>query len=228
MIAQDPLTAKRLPSVLSVQVGRIAPLGPEGVPSAFVKRAITAPVRVHALHLQGDEQADLRVHGGLEKAVYAYAAAHYSSWLAEYPRHAERLVPGGFGENLSIEGLKESDLCAGDVHAIGSARLQVCQPRQPCFKFALRFEDLEMPRAMIRSGRAGWYYRVLEEGVLQAGDEVRLVERPNPRLPFTRLIDFVHRVPLRSEELEQLAHAAGVAAWIRESAHRRRARQPGS
>ena len=206
------------PFVVSVQVGTVAPLGPEAVPSGFVKSPVEGPIGAGKLGLEGDQQADLRVHGGPEKAVYAYAASNYPAWLKEFPEHRRRLVPGAFGENLTIEGISEADLCVGDIHSIGTALLQVCQPRQPCFKFGLHFEDKRMPRAMVRNGRAGWYYRVIEPGALQAGDEVLLVERPHPDLPFQRLIEIVNRGEAADTELVRLASAKGVASWIQAAA----------
>jgi MOSC domain-containing protein YiiM len=152
--------------------------------------------------------------GGPDKAVYAYPAARYAEWLADFPQHEARLVPGAFGENLTIDGLVEAGICAGDIHVIGSARLQVCQPRQPCFKFALRFEDNRMPRAMVRSGRSGWYSRVLEEGHLEAGDAVRLIARPNPGLAFETLVKVVYFGQASAEELVRIASAQGVARWL--------------
>src|SRR5436305_12779557 len=122
------------PTLLSVQTGRVAPLGPEEVPSGIVKTARAGAVTVGPLGLDGDEQAELTVHGGPEKAVYAYAAAHYAAWTDEHPEHQGQLVAGGFGENLTVAGMLERDLCVGDIHRIGTALLQVCQPRQPCFK----------------------------------------------------------------------------------------------
>jgi len=209
-------------SVLSVQIGDVAPLGPEGVPSGFVKRPVAGPVRVGKLNIEGDKQADLQVHGGPDKAVYAYAAANYPLWIQDFPEHASRLNPGVFGENLTILHLTEAEICVGDIHGIGTARLQVCQPRQPCFKLRLRFGDNRMPRAMVRSGRSGWYYRILDEGVLSAGDAVRLIERPNPNLPFTRLVDIVYRGQASDDELAVLAEAQGVADWLRVAAGRTR------
>lgn len=206
------------PAVVSLQVGRVAPLGPQGVPSAFVKTGVAGAVRVGVLGLDGDEQADLSVHGGPDKAVYAYAASRYAAWAVDFPQHAALLVPGAFGENLTIAGLDEATLCAGDIHEIGSALLQVCQPRQPCFKFALRFADTSMPRAMVRSGRSGWYYRVLREGTIAAGDAVHLVERPHPDLAFETLIRVVYRNSADRDELAAIAAADGVAQWLRESA----------
>src|SRR5580765_350121 len=120
--------------LLSVQTGRTAPLGPDGVPSAFVKIARQGAVAVTRLGLDGDEQADLTVHGGPEKAVYAYAAAHYPQWAAAFPQLEGHFSAGAMGENLTVSGLAEDGICVGDVHQAGSALLQVCQPRQPCFK----------------------------------------------------------------------------------------------
>jgi MOSC domain-containing protein YiiM len=207
--------------VAAILVGRIAPLGPERVPSAFVKVPVAGPVEVNRLGLVGDEQADLRVHGGPDKAVYGYAGGHYAAWCQEYPQHKSLLGPGGFGENLTINGLDESHLCVGDLHAIGSALLQVCQPRQPCFKFALRFEDVSLPRAMTRNGRSGWYYRVVQEGWLRPGDAVILHERPNPDFSFTRLIAIVNRSPATTEELVRMRDMPGLAEGLKDQARSR-------
>jgi MOSC domain-containing protein YiiM len=205
----------------SVQVGQIAPLGPDGVPSGFVKHSVAHRVDVAELGLTGDEQADLTVHGGPEKAVYGYAMRHYPAWRSEYPEHGTVLAPGAFGENLTIDGLDEDDIFVGDVHRIGSARLQVCQPRQPCFKFALHFNDNRLPKAMVRSGRSGWYYRVLEPGALGAGDEVQLVDRPQPGFRFSRLVSIINRGQATVEEIAALATMTEVASWLRKLAQDR-------
>jgi MOSC domain-containing protein YiiM len=202
----------KLPSLLSIHAGKVAPLGPDGVPSAFVKQRIEGTARVNAHGLATDAQADLSVHGGLEKAVYGYSFGHYAYWRLEYPQHADVLVPGGFGENLCIEAMSETDICVGDVHRIGDCRLQVCQPRQPCFKLALRFSDKMMPKAMIRSGRAGWYYRVLEAGELAAGDKVRLEDRPNPDFSFARLVELISYGKATQAELERMQDMPGLAS----------------
>jgi MOSC domain-containing protein YiiM len=209
-----------LARIASIHAGKVAPLGPEGVPSGFVKYEINRAVQVSALGIRGDEQADLSVHGGTEKAVYGYALAHYEAWRADYPRHAAILVPGGFGENLCIAEMSEADLCVGDIHRIGSVQLQVCQPRQPCFKLALRFADKMMPKAMIRSGRAGWYYRVLQAGEISPNDAVLVEERPNPDFPFTRLVELGSHGKATRQELERLQHMDGLAlewkAWAQD------------
>ncbi len=205
-------------ALVSVQVGAVAPLGPERVPSGIVKHPVAGAVAIGPLGLEGDAQADLSVHGGPDKAVYGYSHDLYPAWAAEYPAHAERLTPGAFGENLTISGMTEADLCVGDVHAIGSARLQVCQPRQPCFKFALRFGDSRMPKAMVRSGRSGWYYRVLVPGTVQAGDAVARVDRPHPELAFERLVAIINYGDASADELALIARAPGVAEWLRSRA----------
>jgi MOSC domain-containing protein YiiM len=209
-----------LPRIASIHAGRIAPLGPEGVPSAFVKHSLHRKAEISPLGIRGDEQADLSVHGGPEKAVYGYSLENYRAWRIEYARHAAVLVPGGFGENLCIENLRESDLCVGDVHHVGSARMQVCQPRQPCFKLALHFQDKMMPKAMIRSGRAGWYYRVIQSGEIAPGDTVHLDARPNADFPFTRLVELISHNNATQLELERMQHMEGLAIdwkmWARD------------
>lgn len=207
------------PRIASIHLGRIAPLGPDGVPSGFVKQRVSGAVNVTPSGIVGDEQADLRVHGGPDKAVYGYASAHYAAWRRDYPQHTGLLVAGGLGENLSIDGMTEADLCVGDVHGIGTTRLQVCQPRQPCFKFALRFDDLLMPKAMIRNGRSGWYYRVLVPGVISQGDRVAALERPHPNFAFTRLVELITRHNATLAEWQQMKGMQGLALdWQRRAA----------
>lgn len=205
-------------SLLSVQTGRAQPLGPERVPSGFVKTARQGAVRIEALGLDGDEQADLVSHGGPEKAVYGYAASRYPAWAREFPALADHFVGGAMGENLTIAGMDESDICVGDVHAIGSVLLQVCQPRQPCFKFALRHDNKFLPRAMVRLGYSGWYYRVLKPGSLKAGDPLSLHERPCPDFPFPRLTEIVYHGGASRDELTRMAGMPELASQWRAQA----------
>ena len=202
-------------SLQSIQVGKVAPLGPDFIPSGFIKRGIDGPVLVTALGLAGDEQADLTVHGGPEKAVYGYPAAHHDAWAADYPEHRNLFVAGGVGENLTIAGWTEADVCVGDIHAIGGARLQVCQPRQPCSKFTLRFGDNRLAKAMVRNGRAGWYYRVIEEGLICPGEAIVLVDRPNPGFRFDRLVQIVNFGAASDDELRAMAGMGGLASRLR-------------
>ena len=130
-------------------------------------------VRVAALNVAGDAQSDLAVHGGIDKAVYAYPSEHYEFWRREVP---DLEFPwGAFGENLTTEGLLEGSVHIGDRFRAGSAEFVVTQPRIPCFKLGIRFNRPEMVRRFLRSGRSGFYLAVLREGDIAAGDAIDLV-----------------------------------------------------
>lgn len=144
--------------------------------SGIVKRPVEGLVAVAALNLAGDRQADLSVHGGVDKAVYAYPAEHYAAWAEELGR--DDLEPGVFfGENLTIEGLREDDVSIGDTLRTGTVLLEVSQPRVPCYKLAIRIGDPAFAKPFLASGRTGYYLRVLREGTVAAGDAVTLETR---------------------------------------------------
>jgi len=158
--------------VLSVQVGRPRDVEWRGevVNTGIFKEPVHGPVIVRWLDLDGDEQADLTVHGGRDKAVYVYPSEHYPLWRKELP---ELEFPfGAFGENLTVDGLLEDEVRIGDRLRIGTAEFVVSQPRMPCYKLAVRFNRTDMLKRLLRSGRTGFYLRVLEEGVLTAGDAI--------------------------------------------------------
>lgn len=164
--------------VEALLVGRVAPLG-VGVLSAIDKHRVDVPLALGASGLQGDEQADRRHHGGDDKALHHVAAEHYAWWAGELPGvDARRWVPGAFGENLSTCGMTEHEVCVGDRYALGDAQVEVSQARQPCWKLNLRFDVADMARRVQACRRTGWYYRVRREGVVAAGDTLRLLERP--------------------------------------------------
>jgi MOSC domain-containing protein YiiM len=166
--------------VLGVQTGRVAPLpAPDGapVPSAIVKRGVPGAVAVSALGLAGDEQADPTVHGGLEKAVYAYPAEHYAFWRALTRR--PDLGFGGLGENLTLQGLVEPEVWIGDEFHIGGCVLAVSAPRRLCEKLNRWLGCATAGREMVLRGHTGWCLRVLQPGFVQAGDAVRVL--PGPR-----------------------------------------------
>jgi MOSC domain-containing protein YiiM len=202
-------------TVVSIQVGRVAPLGSEGVPSAFVKHKVDGLVHAATLGLVGDEQADLTVHGGPDKAVYFYASEHYPRWAIDAPRHAAELVTGAFGENITTAGLDEESVAIGDVLAIGSAEMQVTQPRQPCFKLGLRFGDNALGRMMMKTGRSGWYVRVLKAGDFKAGDEIWVTRRPSPDWSIARFNRVVLHQAATREELKELSELEGLAEGSR-------------
>lgn len=199
------------PTVVSIQTGRIAALGPEGVPSGFVKSPVTGPVRIGRLGLAGDEQADLTVHGGVDKAVYLYSFEHYERWVADVPAHRATLIPGGFGENLTVTALDEDSVCIGDTFRIGTAVLQVTQPRQPCFKLGLRFGDNSLGKRMMQTGRSGWYARVLHEGSAHTGDALLRTAHPNPTWSIARFNRFILSRRDSATDLAELATLEGLA-----------------
>jgi MOSC domain-containing protein YiiM len=169
---------------------------------------------VQLLGLVGDQQADLRVRGGPDKAVYCYPIEHYAKWSAERPSAEALLAPGGFGENLTPLGFDEDDVCIGDILRIGSVTAQVTQPRQPCFKLGLRFENVQMLRAMTRSGRSGWYLRVLEAGLVEVGASIATIDRLNPSWPVVRLNRLI-RGDARPDEIAELTSLPGIASDLR-------------
>ena len=164
--------------VISVNVGqpREVPWRGKSVRTSIFKEPVAGRVTVRRLNLEGDAQADLRVHGGRDKAVYAYPVEHYAHWQAWLGRE-EPLPFGQFGENLTVEGLLESEVAIGDRLRAGSALLEVSQPRTPCFKFGIRMGTGRIQKPFLRSGRVGFYLRVLEEGGVAAGDRIERVGR---------------------------------------------------
>jgi len=161
--------------VLSVNVGlpRIVEYNGKPVATAIFKNPISGKVRVGEMNLEGDRQADLRVHGGYLKAVYVYPSEHYEFWKDELPD-----VPfsfGIFGENLTTHGLLESDVSAGDRLRVGTAEFIVTQPRSPCFKLNIRFGRKDMIKRFVRAGRSGFYLAIATPGHLGAGDQIEVV-----------------------------------------------------
>ncbi len=160
--------------------------------SGFVKEPVSGPVWLGRTNLAGDGQADREHHGGPDKAVLAYAAAHYPLWRAELNR--PELPYGAFAENFTIDGLTEETVCIGDVYAIGEARVQVSQPRQPCWKIARRWRIKDLTVRVRETGRTGWYLRVLQEGYVEPGLDVVLIERPFPQWTVARATEvMLHR-----------------------------------
>ena len=167
--------------LVSIQVGKVQLLGRPGaeeVPSGFRKTPVEGRVRVLARGLEGDEQGDTVKHGAPRKAVYAYPSEHYEFWRRTFPELP--FAPGGFGENLTTEGIRESDLRSGDLLEVGTARLTVTQPRSPCFKLGLRYDRPTLVREFARAGRSGFYLAVAAPGEIGAGDLVVRLGRGPP------------------------------------------------
>ena len=157
------------------------------VQTAIFKEPVDGPVMISRLNLAGDKQADLTVHGGAEKAVYAYPAEHYEYWRKELP--GVSFSWGSFGENITTEGLREDTLCIGDRLKVGSAALIVTQPRMPCHKLDLRFGRDDMIKHFVTSARSGFYFSVTEPGEVGVGSKVEIVGRDPNRVT---VLDIVH------------------------------------
>ena len=175
-------------TIISLQVGQPRTVGSressdsfeEVWTTGFFKRSTSESLWLSTVNLTGDGQADLVNHGGPEKAVNVYPVEHYPYWLETLP--LPDLGPGAFGENFTTDGLMESDVCIGDVFEIGESLVQVSQPRQPCWKLARRWGIKDLALRVQETGRTGWYFRVLREGHVQAGNRLLLVERHHPNL----------------------------------------------
>lgn len=154
--------------------------------TGIFKEPVAGRVRVRRLNLEGDGQADLSVHGGPDKAVYAYPSEHYPFWRNELP--GQTLAWGAFGENLTTEGWWEDEVFVGDRFRIGTTEMVVTQPRMPCFKLALRFGREDVVARFLESGRPGFYLRVLQEGAVEAGDPMERIEEDSRRV---RVVDVV-------------------------------------
>lgn len=165
------------PHVRSVNVGapRTVTTGRHQVRTAIWKTPVAGRVTASRHNLSGDQQADLTAHGGPDKAVYAYAAEDSAWWAQQLDRD---VPPGAFGENLTTLGLDVTAARIGEQWSIGGAILEVAQPRVPCFKLALRFDDPTLPRRFAAAARPGAYLRVLVEGDLAAGDPIAITRRP--------------------------------------------------
>jgi MOSC domain-containing protein YiiM len=156
------------------------------VRTSIFKSPVSGRVQVARLNIEGDEQSDLSVHGGAEKAVYAYPTEHYDFWRRELPD--TELPWGAFGENLTTEGLLEDEVWIGDRYRIGSVEFVVTQPRMPCYKLAIRFGRTDMVKRFLESGRSGFYLAVEREGHLSAGDAIERFARDERRLTVADVV----------------------------------------
>lgn len=183
-----------IPRIASVNVSLPIAVQIDGkeVLTGIFKKPVDGRVRIVGNNLVGDAQADLTVHGGPDKAIYAYPSAHYPLWSSELERE---LSYGMFGENLTVDGLDESTVRVGDELRVGSALLTVTIPRRPCFKLAFKFGRNDIIKRFARSGRSGFYLAVVEEGELGAGDPVEL-ERKAPEAPtIAEVVESIYRRP---------------------------------
>lgn len=208
------------PVLRSVQVGLPRQCGEDGATdpmerlwtTGFYKEPVVGPVHVGRVNIVGDGQADLVNHGGPDKAVCVYPADHYPYWRDALNLPA--LTFGAFGENFTVEGLTEAAVCIGDIWRIDGVTLQVSQPRQPCWKLARRWRVKTLALQVQQTGRTGWYFRVLEEGIVLAGSPLILVHRPHPEWTVEQANWVMHH---DKDDVQAAAELAGMpllsASW---------------
>ena len=206
---------------ISLLTGCAAPLPGSTALSGIDKRRVTRPLTLGTQGFEGDEQADRRVHGGIEKAVHHYPREHYQTWRAELGDRPALTAPGGFGENISTAGLTEAEGAVGDTFRLGGALIQVSQGRQPCWKLNHRFGVPDMARRVQKTGRTGWYYRVLEPGTVAPGDRLELIDRLAPDWTLRRLWHAFYVDRMNLHELEGIAALDVLAEGWRKYAVRR-------
>src|SRR5215813_14007584 len=202
--------------LLSVNVGLPREIEWRGkiVRTSIFKAPVPGRIRVAKLNVEGDQQSDLTVHGGIDKAVYAYPSEHYAFWRRELP--GMDLPSGVFGENLTTEGLLEETLHIGDRLRVGSSEFVVTQPRMPCFKLGIRFNRPDMVKRFLQSGRSGFYFAVLKEGELAADDSIELVERDDHDVTIADVVDLYRGDATNQDMLRRVSELSSLPNSWRE------------
>jgi len=192
---------------LNVSVPRLVEYNGEPVATGIFKSPVSGPLMLRTLNLDGDRQADLSVHGGVTKAVYTYPSEHYVFWKKEFP---EMNLPWGmFGENFTIAGLFEDGVNVGDKFRIGEAELMVTEPRLPCHKLGIKFGRSDIIKRFLKSRRTGFYFAVVKEGTVEAGDEIELLSRDANNITIA---DIVRVYAFEKDDLETMRRAVKLEA----------------
>lgn len=209
----------RTPRLQSIQVGLPCPYGSETAAepddkfwtTGFYKEPVDGLIFAGETNLMGDGQADLVNHGGPDKAICVYSADHYAYWRDRLENPA--LPTGAFGENFTLEAVSESEICIGDIWKVGTVTVQVSQPRQPCWKLARRWRVKTLALEVQQTGYTGWYFRVLQEGVVAPGSTLSLIERIHPDWTVER----ANQVMYHEKENRDLAAELGALPTLSES-----------
>lgn len=212
-MAEKIVPTGRLVSV-NVGLSRAVEWKNKSVTTGIFKKPVKGRIALRRLNLDGDQQADLTVHGGPDMAVYVYPAEHYEYWRTELV--GEPLPWGMFGENFSTQGLLEESVNVGDQFRVGSAELQVTQPRMPCYKLALRFERDDMIKRFMASRRTGFYFRVLQEGQVQQGDSIDVVSRDKNEITIADITRLYIREDRTADLLQRVIDLEPLPASWRE------------
>jgi MOSC domain-containing protein YiiM len=198
-----------MPKILSVNVSLPKEIDFEGqrITTGIFKEPVDRGVILRTLNLDGDRQADLTVHGGPDKAVYAYPIEHYEYWHKVFP--TIEMSNGMFGENFTTEGLMEGEVCIGDVFRIGLSEVIATQPRMPCYKLGVKFGRMDVLKKFLASGRSGIYFKVSKEGEVRAGDTIEQIGKDTNRITIR---DIVRLYSSEKEDIESMRRAVKVEA----------------
>ncbi|MCE1181576.1 MAG: MOSC domain-containing protein [Rhodocyclales bacterium] len=197
---------------ISLFIGGVRPLPESGRPTGMYKELVSGPLQLGPEGFSGDQQADCRVHGGPEKAVHLYPTRHYARLAAAFPEAAPQLVAGSLGENIATADLDENDVRLGEIWCLGSARLQVCQPRNPCWKIDERFASDGMAAFIAEHQLTGWYWRVLTPGSVAPGDELQREAPASAALTLAEAMRLWHSHRPLLADLQALADTPGIAS----------------
>ena len=199
---------------VSLFIGQVQALPVSGRPTAMYKTQIQSPIELGIEGFAGDQHADLRAHGGPEKAVHLYPSIHYAKLAAKFADAAPLLVPGSMGENIATVELNEHDVRLGDVWQLGTALIQVCQPRNPCWKIDERFGCEGMALFIDQHLLTGWYWRVLQPGMVNPTDTLQLHQAASHAPTLHQAMTLWRAHPPQIDQLSELAQAPGIAkAW---------------
>jgi MOSC domain-containing protein YiiM len=201
--------------ITGLYAGQVQPMPGDGRPTAIFKTPVAGRMAIGREGLVGDAQADRRVHGGPDKALHHFPAETHARLAARFPDAAATLGPGALGENFSTLGADEATVCIGDVFAVGTAKVQLCQPRQPCWKIEARHGVDGMTRAIADDGIAGWYYRVIETGDVELGDAIELIDRAADAPTLAAFWALIHQHRPDLAALQRLRDTPGLAVnWL--------------
>jgi len=202
--------------ILSIQVGKPKTVGVAGAANpmdrewttAFYKEPVRGPVYAGELGLDGDGQGDMSVHGGPDKAINIYPQDHHAYWLSNL---GIEMPHGAFGENFTTQGMTEEDVCIGDIFRAGPVLLQITQPREPCWKLARRWRVKDLALRVQMTGKTGWYFRVLEEGIIEAPVELEFVKRLYPHWTITEANQIMHHRKENWKAAQELSECPELA-----------------
>ena len=193
--------------LLSLNVGlpRQVKFQNELVTTGIFKEPVSGSVRLRKLNLDGDKQADLTVHGGADKAIYAYPEEHYDYWKKEFPGMS--LPWGMFGENFTTQGMFEEMVNVGDQFQVGTAKVAATQPRMPCYKLGVKFGRMDIIKKFLASGLTGVYFKVIKEGDLEQGDEIKLIKKDENNVTIK---DIVRLYTVNKDDLQTMERAIKI------------------